>query len=1513
MRNHLVQFSRHPKGAALLLVMVMAALFMVIVLTMLSLTRSELRSSDLYVSTVRTDQLADITQSAVITQIRKATEFNAGEGMSFATQPGAIRRYTANGDFFGGHKLYSDRRMDVPGSDGEESLAGDAPPEDWNEMPAHYVDLNEPVVRTGTDGRLRTFFPIMDPRAAFDDPETPLKDESVEGFSFAGELGGLVNEGEADQWRVPMPVEWLYVLEDGTLGTLDENNQFSPADRVSETNDIVGRIAFWTDDESCKININTASEPTHWAIPSLSDRVDWGWAKIQPGTGEYQRFPGHPATTALSPVLFPNQQFADPPSPNKDGEISLGELRLARRSAAEKGKIYDWAPKIQDIGSKSGTAFMHYEQTRRLWGWNLEKTYSYEHQFSREEAARERLYASVDEYLLDPDRLEHDFSFTNYSDGQTASGWDRWVNEDTLNRSRAFLTAHSRAPETTVFGTPRIAMWPLHVNSDPNAGYQTHFDRLIARCSTLGSIDEGTSGNDNSYFFRREKSQDSTHDISLSRNRELLRYLQALTSRPVPGYGASFAEKYGEDRDQILVEMFDYIRSTNLFDPILSAQARAQGEGVQPKTYTAGRIDRNHRGTRYSDYRDHESYWKPGHGFVIPSHSEEWDATGLGRTITLSEVAMHFICCADGTPDEKNPYKDNPLIAHPWKGGPTGFEYKYENDETVPGRYGGREIRFKVYPNFPPNPEGNPYGPRDSGHPGYKEENWNRCLEDNTPLEVGKKRIQGMLHLDFFNIAPGYTPVSARVGARIKGLKNFVLNEQPLFPDDEAEMWRMGFGPNAHWSVRDGLGVGWGSGYMGQRVVGRHPMPQDGDQRHTNGRIRNEPDERLRFNELVTNFIDVDEDSMTFGANGPIEIELLVQQEINGPIKVLQTIVVEFPGPDSMPSPNMVLDEGKGYRSNSELWDDFLPPPSGWDEDANGKWGKYFARTNQTRKYWTFYRDGFNLKANGIESRGGRMGILRWIGHNWVYGSQQDVVYSMVPWHGDFRLLAGVPHVDRDPKSPTGRTFVPTRGVPSLSGGVPHFGYHSFEHHIYRQYNNSLSHGVWHHWGRKEFRTEHQLANLPWPGHNHRSQRTPQFPKTAEATAVSQRYGDFDIGFGGLQGGAFINKPDGGNLISTEKGTEEGLKLDLTIDDDANEVEIAYMERRLKDFFLRIPYFHGGYQESGSAHFSPNRMVSSPVMMGSLPTGVKAQDPWRTLLFRPDINSVDTNGSPTTHPGAKSPPDHLLLDLFWMPVVEPYAISEPFSTAGKINLNYQILPFPHIRRATGVHGLLKSERIPSLPIGGRDGGLGPHRDRNFERLMYDNAANRRTYEETHWHHRWRGKWLYRNIDADETLEDFDKKFHEDFTLFRSASQICEMHLVPDVMEMPPGVRFTEGEFSDTDLDTETRMKAYWKTHRATSDNLRERPYANIYGRATTQTNTWRIHYRVQRLKKSRESTPGSFNLETDSVGAEQRGETLIERYIDPNDPDLPDFTRNSQQNLDKFYRFRVLNTKRFAL
>jgi hypothetical protein len=94
--------------------------------------------------------------------------------------------------------------------------------------------------------------------------------------------------------------------------------------------------------------------------------------------------------------------------------------------------------------------------------------------------------------------------------------------------------------------------------------------------------------------------------------------------------------------------------------------------------------------------------------------------------------------------------------------------------------------------------------------------------------------------------------------------------------------------------------------------------------------------------------------------------------------------------------------------------------------------------------------------------------------------------------------------------------------------------------------------------------------------------------------------------------------------------------------------------------------------------------------------------------------------------------------------------------------------------------------------------------------------------------------------------------------------------------------------------------------------MRERPYANLLGRLTTKSNSFTVHFRVQVLKKS-PATPADQWVEgRDNVSSEYRGSTLIERYIDPNNASIPDFATNTSANIDDYYRFRVIQTRRFA-
>ena len=198
----------------------------------------------------------------------------------------------------------------------------------WAAVPdKRYVDPNEPVLTprsdlsSGNKQYVDPRYPIIDPRASFKKDETIGTPAIVEGF--AATTSKLLAAGSTTVTlsgqpvpALPMPAQWLYVLRDGTILGPDA---ISKLGNDIETNPIVGRTAFWVDDESCKVNLNTASEGTFWDTPSVATEHESGnvsasgtvtssatslsLAASQPSRGEYQRYPGHPATTSLSPIL----------------------------------------------------------------------------------------------------------------------------------------------------------------------------------------------------------------------------------------------------------------------------------------------------------------------------------------------------------------------------------------------------------------------------------------------------------------------------------------------------------------------------------------------------------------------------------------------------------------------------------------------------------------------------------------------------------------------------------------------------------------------------------------------------------------------------------------------------------------------------------------------------------------------------------------------------------------------------------------------------------------------------------------------------------------------------------------------------------------------------------------------------------------------------------------------------------------------------------------------------------
>lgn len=1412
------------RGVALVMVVTMLGLITVLVLALYSLAESELKGARHYSSSHQSRQLSDVAVDVIISQLRKSTTQNISTtGREIWTsQPGLVRRYATSGQLEAAFKLYSSSQMVLTnGAAIENTLLRDVPPRDWADKPERYADLNSPVWRTNNAGQPRLLFPVIDPRAMTG------TDTGVHGFEYSANfiggsnMDGVVTTG-GDAQRLPMPVEWLYVLKDGSLGTLDSSNHFIGRVAATADNPIVGRVAFWTDDESSKVNINTASEPTFWAPPTFFHDEDASWARYQPVNGEFQRYPGHPATTALSPILFPT-----------------GTLQWENKEL-----IYDLVPKIGPGGTKGGT--VSYDDPR------IEAVKLGQYR-------GERLYASLDEFLLKEDRTPNNFG--------TAG-----IGADTLQRTGFFLTAHSRAPESNPFGLPKIATWPGNYRGPE---YRSKFDSTIAFCSTLAK-----PGGKRLYMFQRGYADSPTLDVRQADNQTLLSYLLANLQKPIPGFSnasnKNFSAKYGDDLPQILVEMFDYIRSANLHDGFLAdpsdkpANTTAnfmlgyQGSYTRPmrfKTFTDPRFIHTGTDAETGEPVEHEFLAFPGHGQVTPS---QWlyngkTFEGIARFPTITEVGLHFICAADNTDDPQNPFqKDYDEVGKPGGGSAPKLDPKNAAD--------------RWYSNFPPKPSPNPdkgqspnlgkypktagypYGP-DKTHPGYKPQNWNWQLAANTPLKPGFRRVQARFLLEFFIPAAGYTIIEPEFSVKVKGLSKFRLNGQQLFPNNE-EIVRTGRRATHNGNQETG-GYGLGlKGFLREREApARAPMPADNQWGAVPWQVKPSTDTPAPLSvlnyDLVSNFIDIDVGAagatpmnITTLGNREIELEiysghlgkLVAAPEIGAAL--VQTLKVAFPD-NTVKAPTLVrvpivgIANAKGKVTDPEVeapywWTFYGKGCIGFDVDnlvkgtAKVIGGRFWGSSSEPRAGNQIRRGAFFYGFDPIVAGAPRLFWPTNTPNDPATGEEaegSDVVQTMLIEHGDYRLTAASPVVDT-------AQWKPHRywGVRRLAHSFSNFVSQALPGYDYggsADYANRL---------------------VPNDGATYANNRIPDFPYFTKAATAAHRTWDFDNGTGPARDGPYVNKPDEGNLNS-----QNGL---------------AY-------------FVDAGKQQSmGENFFSPNRQISSPVVMGSLPTGVKSGQSWRTLLFRPQTNHF---GGPETN-GGQDPPDHLFLEFFWMPVVEPYAISEPFSTAGKINLNYQIFPFTNIRRASGLHAVLEKERLTAVsktdmsvykawPVAG------------------DNTTFWKDQNGKTWHHQL-------NIAA--TLRQFDQRFRTG-KAFITPSEICDIHLVP------VGVNDAAG------------MDSFWEEHRLTGDNTRERPYANIYPRLTTRSNTFKVHYVAQTIAKARSSPPDEVDNEVDKVTSEHRGSTVIERYLDPAQRNLPDFTSAlTPDTLDQYHQFRVIETKKFG-
>lgn len=1393
--------------------------------------------------------LADRAVALVTSQLREGTtQVDAnGSALPWTSQPGALRTYNADGQLRSIIKLYSARTLAARSLT---DLTAEDVVSHWNTQPDHWVDMNAPAGSRGpvVSGKREApglTFPIVDPRASRADPA-----DSVEGFSYQDRgFGGVVmpGSGPPDSQRLPMPVRWIYALADGTLGTLDDAGTFeaqSGSAKPSKANPITGRLAFWTDDETCKLNLNTASEGVHWDSPRVATEEDRWLGASQPTNGEYQRYPGHPAMVCLSSVLFPHKRFrasfSHAPLPPKTG------VPMQDMTEAEVQAIWRRAPFIFGEKENSPEISSSFGGRQRPAGLASPIDSPPSKLKTLNSAPSQRnLYASVDDYLITPPPPP---GAAGTSDSAAVT-----PPADRFHQGRFFLTTHSAGSEITLRGTPKMALWPMAgggfggvdtelLSEKPRISATSCFsihDVLVASSAHLRAGEQIRP-----YYFQRLdvlSPHNEFYNSSQGRNNVLWRSVTRQLVDPLPGFLAaaddrlgtfpSFGAKYGDgpfdDLSALTGLMLDRIRSENRTDGNLRASMRYtyplnQGWGqVTPLCLCGG--GQNHLDT-----------WPR---FDRPNPK------GLGRFLTITEVALAIglrnkvMAGADSIPPGTF-YGDNQRAAESL--GTTFNHYEIEVAVLLEG--------------FMPAHGWRDYRPRASFALGGFD----------GPDKMSERRPDAHSAALTKDISIGDMAVSGK---------------PLLFPEKEAAR------STASVSKGDvpGTWVGWGSS-LGCRFT-------------TN---------LIAFKPLLW--------SMAPGEAAPA---FRFSGTPNNPTQNhLRLIVADL---DEIPDVTQGVDMGNSRQviplafpaiDNASFrlpFDDPNPLPFTDPPATGGAAPPDETRISRARK-----------ATGGLY---GDEGLIH---------PDHDIVQSLVPNHGDFRLLAAKRAVIQG-REGTG-AGESARTYPTFVAH-PNYGKHRLAHaltephpalnasiRIQTPYTSdalvSRDSGYFEPPGSNDAQAQAMTfapAYLPdfpikpWAREDPVTLVHPLLPESLTRGAISggrttqllmsrvfdtTRFdalpdgtfrrgpgrpditGDFDNGLGPAPDGPYASPADEGDVVAADRKPDDPWPYFewLNASDRGNEIPPV-----------------------NTATFSPNRVIPSPGIFGSLPTGVQTNVPWQTLLLRPDLELIRTGDSidpQRRHYGSRFPHDHLIMDLFWMPVVQPYPLSERMATKGKINMNYQILPFTHIKRATALHALLKPEKLLAIPddhahdykraeVEGGPNGLFPIADK-------EGAPAR-------WRH---------FIDADQTLRQWEDRFSDIYPrgtpatwkpgAFISPSEICDQWLVP------------EGQALED-------MHTFWTRHRLTGDNTKEQPYTNLYPRLTTRSNTFRLHVIAQSLRPNPQQDPARFNAaQGDQISAQYRTSFLLERTLDISNPDIPDYAQLLQDGpgagftpLDSFHSIRA--------
>jgi uncharacterized protein (TIGR02600 family) len=975
-----------------------------------------------------------------------------------------------------------------------------------------------------------------------------------------------------------------------------------------------------------------------------------------------------------------------------------------------------------------------------------------------------RLYANVDELL--------------FATNRSSTGTNPVITAQLIEQSRFFLTASSRAPDVTLFNTPRIVSWPITYAGGITTKI-TPYDRLIAFCGTVGANTNYAS--DNSYYFTRFYPLSATADYSA--NTRLLAYLRRMTTSAVPGFGGSgILGKYGPgEAEQITTQIFDYIRCINVRDMSMAASAT---NTTNPYVYASG------------------------HAGVMPSQGNN-NTRGFGRFPTITKVGIVFWF---------NNYFRTIVTNSFTNAGVVNTQINTNTNVSLCARL----IMEPFYASH--------------GHP------------SPVTSQTHRIRVDGLMNLQWGVTTNTNILTTNSVTGLVSTNNTNLFLWTNIFPNNTAMFTNASQGrPHGGRVAFESITT---SGFIGTSPTNTNPAITNLPLVGPATRFFNTDTTRVVTNAVNTNQT-VAYTNSTFGFSGGTLTFTITD---NAGANTHQEIIVYMPPTYSLPVPLDTYTTNWVATGTVPQTKVSFNGPGAWTS-GNFAWTHALDVIDYTNS--SMWRSATNIGRTIQESN-----------HRF---RPEDVVRAVAVEHGDFRLISANPSVGTNSFSPIGynpnnvfenfyfssnshqrlaHNFVGEYPYSTIGGRFPHANYYISTN---TTFTAGLTNSVTSEFG--PLLNTNSTAPINWTtnGLYTRINGDSARPTT---TAVT---GDFDNGYGAAGDGPYIGFADEGN---------------------ARVFQFRYTANGSVNF--SVPYLDGSGQllPVGAGFFSPNRLVPSAGIMGSLPTGVISQTPWQTLLFRPAALTS------ATHPGLNNPPDYLLLDLFNMPVVEPYAISEPLSTAGRVNMNYQILPFTYIKRSTAVQAALHTEWLTAIPNGrmsdqgrksGGPGTSAPSRD----------ARNSR--------------WPLNLNTNTGTLRGFEDRFAGN-DIFRSAAEICSIPLVP-----------TNSTWSAV------TGGSFWPNYSLTGDNSKERPYARIYPKLTTKSNTYTVHYRVEVLKKSPNSTSQNTWADgTDKIISTYRGSTTIERYVNPRDqipdyadPSLTPFPPTGTNALPNFYKFRILAERQF--